>query len=58
MPVRHALLFIIFFLFFFAPSLEQWMRSGASQWYRPYIVWLLVIIVAFLGQKLGKSPDA
>jgi hypothetical protein len=58
MPVRHALLFIIFFLFFFAPGLEHWMRTGASEWYRPYIVWFLVIVIAFLGQKLGKPPNA
>ena len=58
MPVRHALLFIIFFLFFFAPGLEQWMRSGGSQWYRPFIVWFLIIALAFICQKLGKTPDA
>ena len=58
MPIRHSLLLLIFFLLFFAPGLENWMRSGATEWYRPFIVWAIVIAVVALGQKLSNSLDA
>ena len=58
MPVRHTLLVMIFFLFFFAPGLENWMRSGASEWYRPFVAWAILIALVFIGQKLGKFFNA
>jgi hypothetical protein len=58
MLVRRTLLLVIFFLFFFAPGLENWIKSNPSLWYRPYLVWLIVIAVVYFGQRQRHSPDA
>lgn len=58
MLVRRTLLLVIFFLFFFAPVLENWIRSSPSAWYRPYLVWLIVIIIVYFGQRKSHSRDA
>lgn len=58
MLVRRTLLLVIFFLFFFAPGLENWIKSNPSLWYRPYLVWLIVIVAAYFGQRKGRSHDA
>lgn len=58
MPVRHSLLLLVFFLLFFAPGLEHWMRSGAGAWHRPLLVWGVIIALVYLGQRRDRSHNA
>jgi hypothetical protein len=34
-----------------APSLTGWVMNPNGQWYRPFGIWLLVVVVAFLVQR-------
>ena len=58
MLVRRTLLLVIFFLFFFAPGLENWIKSSPSEWYRPYLAWGIVIALIYIGQRKSQSRDA
>jgi hypothetical protein len=58
MLVRRTLLLVIFFLFFFAPALENWLKSSPAAWYRPYLVWLIVIALIYFGQRKSKPRNA
>ncbi len=33
--------------YFLSPIVMDWVSQGGSQWYRPYVVWLLFIVIAF-----------
>ncbi len=38
-----------------APSLTGWVMDPQGEWYRPFGIWLLVVIVAFFVQKYKAS---
>ncbi len=44
MLAQRSLLLIIFVLFVFEPMIKEWAGSGA--WYRPYSVWLAIVVLA------------
>lgn len=55
MYVPRILLLIIVSLFFFTPSLAGWIAETQGEWYRPFIVWLVIIALAWWGQRSGRS---
>lgn len=55
MYVPRTLLLLIFSLFFFTPSLAGWITDEQGHWYRPFIVWFIIIVVAWRGQRSGRS---
>jgi len=57
MNKQRPLLLIILLLYIFTPELVQWITATDGHWYRPFIVWLLVIFVAFLLQGKEKNHD-
>jgi hypothetical protein len=58
MLAQRSLLLMIFFLFFFEPVLAKWSTTAASGWYRPYLVWLLFIVIVFFTQRWGRKRGA
>ena len=34
-----------------APSLTDWVMDPHGEWYRPFGIWLLVVVVAFFVQR-------
>lgn len=57
MNKQRPLILIFLVLYAFAPMLFQWAIDTSSQWYRPFIIWFLVVAVAFLIQLRGKAND-
>lgn len=57
MLTQRSLLLIMFFLFFFEPSLEKWAVSDSSNWYRPYLAWFSVIVIVFLIQRWSDKRE-
>lgn len=55
MPNHRLLLLLLFVAYIFAPTLFGWMISPDGAWYRPFIIWLVIILCAFLFQKYNKA---
>jgi hypothetical protein len=45
---------ITFILF---PMIQEWISQSGAQWYRPYQVWLLIIIAAYWNQRSRPSDE-
>lgn len=44
MRISPPLLLLMMVLLVFAPSIQDWVTQGSTAWYRPYQVWLAVIV--------------
>ena len=56
MYINRALLIIFGLALIFLPSIEAWAFTGGAVWYRPYLLWLLVVIAAYWNQR-SRYPD-
>jgi uncharacterized membrane protein len=56
MYINRALLLMLGIAFIFFPSIEEWLFTGDVAWYRPYLIWLLVVIAAYWNQH-SRYPD-
>lgn len=48
MYLNRILLLVLVLLYVFAPVLNDWVEAGGTQWYRPQLIWLLVIAATVL----------
>lgn len=56
MYINRALLLVVGFVFIFFPTIEGWMVGSETAWYRPYQLWLFVIVAAYWNQRT-RFPD-
>lgn len=56
MFINPTLLLLLALTFVFAPSLQEWVLSGGTDWYRPYLVWIGLILFLYWSQR-GKSGN-
>ena len=56
MYINRALLLVVGVVLIFFPAVESWMVSYESTWYRPYLIWLMVIVAAYWNQRT-RYPD-
>ncbi len=56
MYINPTLLLLLALTFVFAPSIQEWVLSGQSHWYRPYLIWALAIAFIYWSQR-GKSGN-
>ena len=54
---QRPLLLIILVVYIFSPTLFSWVINPIGAWYRPYLIWLIVIFIAVAIQFRGKSND-
>jgi uncharacterized membrane protein len=54
MSNHRLLLLTLIIAYIFAPTLFNWMISPNGTWYRPFIIWLVIIVAAFSLQKYHK----
>ncbi|WP_339339945.1 hypothetical protein [uncultured Oceanicoccus sp.] len=47
MHIRPSLLLLLLVIFVFAPSIQEWVAQGGSVWYRPYLLWLVTIVIVW-----------
>jgi len=57
MKRQRPLLLLILVVYIFSPTLLSWVMQPGSAWYRPFIIWALVIVVAFVLQQDRKSRN-
>ncbi len=56
----HNQRFLILFLlvaYIFSPTLFTWMINPEGAWYRPYIIWAMLIAAAFIFQKRKNTNE-
>jgi hypothetical protein len=41
-------------LLLFASPLMEWLRRADSSWYMPYLLWAVIIVIAFLYQRMHR----
>jgi len=58
MTRQSPLLLLILMLFIFLPSLVRWMMSADGAWYRPYLIWALVIVATYLFQRKTRKDGS
>jgi uncharacterized membrane protein len=53
---QRFLAFILLLAYIFTPTLFNWVASPTGNWYKPFIVWVIIIIGAYLLQKYNNKP--
>jgi uncharacterized membrane protein len=56
MYINRALLLVVGIVLIFFPTIEGWIINSGTAWYRPYLLWLLVIVAAYWNQR-KRYPD-
>ena len=56
MYINRALLLAVGVFIIFSPAVEDWVFRTGGDWYRPYQLWLLVIVGAYWNQR-SRDPD-
>jgi hypothetical protein len=52
---QRLVILLLLVAYIFSPSLFNWIINPAGSWYRPYIVWVVVIVIAFIMQIRRKK---
>ncbi len=54
MYADRLLLLFILGAYLLSPALIEWWSDGGTAWYRPYLIWLGLIVFSYW---IGKSRD-
>ena len=57
MTPQRPLILIVLVIYIFSPTLFSWVINPGGAWYRPYLIWLLVVIAAYILQARKKQHD-
>jgi hypothetical protein len=57
MNKQRPLLLFVLVAYIFSPTLYGWVINPAGAWYKPYIIWAMVIVLAYIMQNRSKSHD-
>ena len=57
MYINRALLLAVAILLVFFPSIEQWIFHAGAAWYRPYALWLLIVVGVYWNQRANRSDE-
>lgn len=52
---QRLVILLLVVAYIFSPSLFDWIINTDGAWYRPYIVWVIVIVIAFIIQTRRKK---
>ncbi len=51
MYIYRLVLLLVVGIYLFSPAIMDWWISADSSWYRPYLLWLILIVVSLLLQS-------
>lgn len=57
MNKQRPLLLLVLVAYIFSPTLYSWVINPAGVWYKPYIIWAMVVIAAYVMQSRNKHHD-
>lgn len=52
---QRLVILLLLIAYIFSPTLFSWIINPEGAWYRPYLIWLLVIVIAFVVQIRRKK---
>ena len=52
---QRLVILLLLVAYIFSPSLFNWIINPEGAWDRPYIVWVIVIVIAFVMQIRRKK---
>lgn len=52
---QRPLFLLLLIAYMLSPSIINWATNPQPIWYKPYILWAAVVLVAYLIQRLKKS---
>jgi hypothetical protein len=55
MYIHRGLLLLIVTVFILSPFISNWLIQSPTAWYRPFIAWFALIVVAYFAQSLSKQ---
>lgn len=57
MYINRTLLLLLAIAIVFIPSAQEWVISGGTAWYRPYLIWAVIVAAAWWNQRKSYSDD-
>lgn len=57
MYLSRSIMLMIMAAYVFSPSLLNWMIDPAGVWYRPYLIWMGIVLAAFLLQPSAADSE-
>ena len=57
MYINRILLLALVILYAFAPVMADWIDASDTQWYRPHLLWLAVILVVSIAMARDSRDE-
>ena len=57
MYIYRLFLILVVSMYLFSPAIMQWWTAADSVWYRPYLLWLILIAVTFVLQSQKETDE-
>jgi O-antigen/teichoic acid export membrane protein len=57
MQIYRLVLLLVVGIYLFSPAIMAWWANAESVWYRPYLLWLIMILVTFLLQSPNDADE-
>ncbi len=57
MYIYRLVLILVIGIYLFSPAIMDWWTAVDNEWYRPYLLWLILIVVTFLLQTQRDTDE-
>ena len=57
MYIYRLVLLLVIGIYLFSPAIMSWWIHVGDHWYQPWVLWLILIVAAFVLQPRGKAGD-
>lgn len=57
MYINRALLLVVGAFMIFSPTITEWVFNSGTNWYRPYPLWLLIVVAAYWNQRSRYTDE-
>ena len=57
MYVQRSIMVLVIGVLLFFPGVQDWLGGQNSEWYRPFLIWLAIILFALLLQQVKDTDE-
>lgn len=57
MYIYRLVLILVIGIYLFSPTIMDWWIQANDSWYGPYLLWLILIVVAYFLQRQDDPHD-
>jgi hypothetical protein len=57
MYIYRLVLLLVVGIYLFSPAIMDWWINATGAWYRPYLLWLILIVVTFILQSQKDADE-